>query len=104
MLVLDHSHDNRAAEVALGDSFQIRLSENPTTGYRWNLQPIDNPAVRVVEDGFERPHTAYGSGGIRIWTFAAEHPAVVRLHMALKRSWQPEPVQTFDVTVHIKAR
>jgi inhibitor of cysteine peptidase len=104
MLVLDHSHNNGVAEVVVGDPFRVQLAENPTTGYRWHLQPIDSQAVRVSEDTFETPQTAYGSGGIRRWTFLADDPAVVTLRINLKRSWQPQAAQTFEVTVRIKAR
>jgi predicted secreted protein len=103
MLVLDESQANGAADVIVGDQFQVRLYENPTTGHRWHLRPIDDAACRVLEDAFEASHGGYGGGGIRRWTFVADHAAVAALHMELRLSGQLQPARTFDVTVNIKA-
>jgi hypothetical protein len=34
----------------------------------------------------------------------ADHPAEVALRMELKRSWQPEHIEAFNLTVNVKAR
>jgi inhibitor of cysteine peptidase len=104
MLLLDQMRNNGAVEVLVGDSFRVQLPENPTTGYRWHLQSAGGPALRVLEDSFESSQSGYGSGGVRHWTFMADHPAEVALHMELRRSWQPEHIEAFDLTVNVKAR
>jgi predicted secreted protein len=104
MLVLDESRNNGMAEVLVGDRFQVQLSENPATGYRWHLRSIDCAACRVLDDAFEMLHCGLGGGGTRRWTFVADHPAVAALHMELKLSGQPQPAQTFDVSVNIRGR
>lgn len=104
MLVLDETQNNGVAEVLVGDRFQVRLSENPTTGYRWHLRSIDCAACRVLEDAFEVSQSGYGGAGIRRWMFVADHAAVAVLHMELRLSGQLRPAQTFDVTVNIKGR
>lgn len=102
MLVIDQKQNNGVIEVRAGDSFRLQLYENPTTGYQWHLpSPID-PALRILDDSFEGSDGGYGSGGIRRWTFVADHPSVIPLEIGLKRSWQPLPVQTFKVTVNVK--
>jgi predicted secreted protein len=104
MLVLDESRNNGAVEVVVDDQFQVRLYENPTTGRRWHLRPVGDAACRVLEDAFEPLHGGYGGGGIRRWTFAADHATVAALHIELRLSGQLQPAQTFDVTVNIKDR
>ena len=104
MLVLDESRNNDVVEVLVGDPFQVQLSENPTTGYRWHLRSMDRAAYRVLEDAFELSHGGPGGGGIRRWTFVVDHPAVAALHMELNLSGQPKPAQTFNVTVNIRGQ
>jgi len=104
MLVIDQTQNNGAAEVFVGDSFRIQLSENPTTGYRWHLQSAVAPALSILEDSFEVAGSAYGSGGVRHWTFMANNPAVVALRIERRRGWQSQPVETFETTVTVRAR
>jgi inhibitor of cysteine peptidase len=104
MLVIDQMQNNGVAEVLVGDPFKVQLSENPTTGYRWRMQSAVSPGLRIVEDYFEPSSPGYGSGGVRSWTLVADKPAVVALRIERRRSWRPDPVETFNVTVVAKAR
>jgi inhibitor of cysteine peptidase len=104
MLVIDETKNNCAIEISVGDSFRVQLSENPTTGYRWNLQADGAPALRMAQDSFEAPGNAPGGGGLRYWNFSADHPGSTELRMELRRSWQPQPVNSFAVTVSVKTR
>jgi len=104
MLVIDQTQNNGTAEVLVGDSFRVQLSENPTTGYRWHLRSVVAPALRIIKDSFAPSTGGYGIGGVRYWTFVADNPAVVALRIELKRSWQPQPVETFGVTINVKDR
>lgn len=102
MLVIDQSQNGAAAEVAAGDAFQIQLSENPTTGYRWYQTSPGDGSFRVVEDTFELSQGGLGGGGLRHWTFVADNPAVVMLRFERKRGWQTQSVETFAVTIDVK--
>jgi inhibitor of cysteine peptidase len=104
MLVIDQTQNNRTFEVLVGDSFQVQLSENPTTGYRWHLRSDVAPALRILEDSFTASTGGPGGGGLRHLTFVAERPAVVELQIELKRSWQPQSVAAFGATIDVKAR
>jgi inhibitor of cysteine peptidase len=104
MLVLDQTQNNGSADVSVGDSFRVQLSENPTTGYRWYLQSDGAPALRLVQDSFESRGSLPGSGGVRYWIFAAAATGSVALRIELRRSWRPEPISTFGITVSVKAQ
>jgi inhibitor of cysteine peptidase len=104
MLVIDQTQNNAAVDVLVGESFKVQLSENPTTGYRWHMQSTVAPELRITEDSFEASSSGYGGGGVRHWTLVADKPAVAALRIDRKRSWRPEPVETFTVTITAKAR
>lgn len=104
MLVIDHSQNNGSVTVPAGDSFQVELFENPTTGYRWHLQSVGDPTLRIVDDLFAASHGGYGGGGMRRWTFVADRPAVAALCFELKRSWEPQASEIFRISIEVKAR
>jgi inhibitor of cysteine peptidase len=104
MLVIDQTQNNASVEIAVGDSLRVQLSENPTTGYRWRLLTNATPALHMVQDDFEASASEPGGGGIKFWTFAAERPGTVALRMELLRSWQPQPVGSFALSITVNAR
>ncbi len=104
MLVIDETYDNGVAQVRVGDTIGLQLSESPTTGYRWHMQSAAAPALRILADSFEASGGGSGGGGVRFWTIVADQPAVVALKVELKRSWEPTPVKTFNVTIDAKDR
>jgi inhibitor of cysteine peptidase len=104
MLEINKAQNGSTVEVPLGDSFRVRLPENPTTGYRWKLQSAGDPAFRLEEESFETSPGGIGAGGNRWWRFQPAHVGLAHLEFALQRSWQPQPVETFSIAIHVKAR
>lgn len=104
MLAIDHTQNNGTAEVHVGDSIQVQLAENATTGYRWHLKSFGDPALRVIDNSFAASQGGYGGGGMRHWTFMADHPAVVPLCFELKRSWEPQAAEIFKISIGVTAR
>ena len=43
-----------------------------------------------------------GQGGISIWTFEALATGTATISMKEIRSWEPEPVNTFEITVIVE--
>jgi inhibitor of cysteine peptidase len=104
MLVIDQTQNNASVEIAVGDSLRVQLSENPTTGYRWQLLTNGTPTLHLVRDDFEASASGPGGAGIRFWLFAAERPGTAALKMELLRSWQPQPVSSFALSITVNAR
>ena len=87
--------------LAVGDELVVRLTENRTTGYRW--QPDDLPgAVTLVDDGFEAPSPARpGQGGVHTFRLRPTAPGDHRVRLALGRSWgAAAPERTVEFTLH----
>jgi inhibitor of cysteine peptidase len=104
MLVIDQSRNGGAVEIRAGETFRIELFENPTTGYRWHLVPPADAGLRVLEDSFGASQDKRGAGGVRHWMFSADHPAVVKLRIELKRAWETQAAEVFTVTINVKGR
>jgi predicted secreted protein len=95
----------REAQIPLGDSFEISLRENPTTGFRWRVHAGAEPVCRLTEDDFQ-PGRLPGAGGIHRWRFLAAQAGETRIRLSLERSWgkSPEPAKRFILRVLVNPR
>lgn len=102
-------HESDAAEqqaqVPLGDSFEISLGENPTTGFRWKMHAGAEPVCNLTEDEFQ-PGRLPGAGGIHRWRFLATQTGETTIGLSLERSWRhgPEPAKRFSLRVRVNTR
>lgn len=91
--------------ASVGDTFTLRLDENVTTGYAWQItQETDDGVVRMLGSDYEAPDTdAVGAGGVREWRFEAVGEGRTTLSMEYRRPFGDEGAAesfsvTFDVT------
>jgi len=89
-------------EILLGDSFEVQLAENPTTGYRWLLHSTQGRTIEIQEDSFQARGGAIGAGGIRRWRFRASETGPADLEFEYRKSWEKKAVETFKVAVRVK--
>lgn len=93
-------------EVSLSSRVTLRLPENPSTGYRWELQSLAGDILEIHGDHYQPPAVLFpGAGGIHIFEFIAHAPGQALLRLRLTRPWETEhaDAQTFDVTVTVLA-
>lgn len=59
--------------VTAGESFELILPSNPSTGYRWDLiAELDVNIVELVGQNYVAQQPVIpGSGGVEVWTFRA---------------------------------
>lgn len=88
-----------------GETFTIKLNENPTTGYQWSVFISDESVLSLDKDEYvadDKSGEVAGSGGVRVLTFKALEAGTATIDMVYERSWEPNPddekVQ-FNVTV-----
>ena len=64
VIVVDQTHSGQTLDLPVGQVMELRLAENPTTGYRWTFVADGAPACVVVGDRFEASRTGPpGQGG-----------------------------------------
>jgi inhibitor of cysteine peptidase len=102
MLEISQAMNGGQVEVAAGSEFIIQLRENPTTGYRWHIQEMNESAFEVIDDDFRPASGAVGAGGRRRWLIRAKHPGDFRVAIENKRSWEPRGVETFAVSLRVQ--
>ena len=94
-------------EVNIGERFEISLSSNPTTGFRWEATSTPSKVKSDREDPFGKFQASglrpIGSGGKQIFAFEAQEVGQEVLTFAYKRPWGNNPDHSIaTVTVTIK--
>ena len=103
VLTLGEGHNGQSVVAMPGDSLEVQLPENGTTGYRWAVEahsnlPLDESAL---------PPTsltgAIGAGRGRLFRSLLLAPGEFDLALSLRRSWEQggAPRRTFEVHVKV---
>lgn len=104
VLVLTRADNNRTAEVRAGEPVEVRLPENPTTGYTWAIDDTNSQRLALdgtdytppVESGF------VGARGQRTFRFTARQPGEVALKLKYWRLWEGDASATERFAVNLR--
>jgi len=101
------SEEDTGSTVALraGDTMDVVLDGNPTTGFSWETAAIDASVLKQLgEPGFEPYTNLIGSGGKFTFRFEAVSSGQTLLRLVYHRPWETEvsPEKTFEVTVVVQ--
>jgi inhibitor of cysteine peptidase len=92
-------------EARAGDEIVVRLSENATTGYRWQIDRVEGP-LEPAGDSYELSAPgSIGGGGVHEFRFRATAAGTARLTLKHWRSWEGEASVTerFSLDIVIAA-
>jgi inhibitor of cysteine peptidase len=96
-------------ELEPGQSLEVSLDSNPTTGYRWEVAEIHEAVLRQVgESEFvmadERDPPPPGAGGTEIFCFEALGKGRTPLTLIYHRPWEQgvDPIETFWVETVVR--
>jgi inhibitor of cysteine peptidase len=104
MVQVDRSANNTETALAVGQTLEISLAENPTTGFRWELKATGEPACAPRGDTFDAPAAGVGKSGTHRWRFEAVGKGTGTIELAYRRSWEQDkpPAETFRLTVRVE--
>ena len=98
------SNDNgKTIKVADGDTIFVRLHENSTTGYRWDVDKLDEKMVQMERANYDRASDAVGSGGEATWAVKPQARGTAKVSMKLWREWEGDDsvVDRFGFTLKV---
>jgi len=107
MVHADESYDGQTLRIAVGDSLHLELSENPTTGYHWQIvSPASEACVLQGDEFVPRGRTLPGQGGTHRWNFRTAKPGDCTLELVYRRGWERDapPARTYRLQVEVHAR
>jgi inhibitor of cysteine peptidase len=99
--VLQSADLGRGAKVALGERFEVRLPENPTTGYQWAASWSPKANLVLVDSRFvpDAGPDVIGGGGMRHFAFRAAAAGQVALMLQYGQSWTGGSVDKPKITM-----
>lgn len=89
-IVVTEEQNHATVTVQKGNSIIVRLQENPTTGFSWNL--TTSPGLQVVSDTYIPSDTTgrlVGSGGTHVWDISAHSAGRQSIQAVYMRPWEP---------------
>lgn len=89
----------------IGDTIIIRLRENPTTGYSWQMDIPETEAVKLQEDAYVAPDTnLVGAGGIHKWQLKVTTSGTVKITGTYCRPWKKNmsPARRFECKITVQ--
>jgi len=89
-LVVNESQNTATVYMNQSKIITVRLAENPTTGFQWNLTAT--PGLRIINNQYVPSDTSgkmVGSGGTHVWDISTEMPGQQEIQAVYKRSWEP---------------
>jgi inhibitor of cysteine peptidase len=97
----------RDIELRAGETLQLRLTANRTTGYRWHASGTEDgclSAPQPPEYFPDQPPRVAGAGGIEVWQLRAQRPGTAVLRFDYRRPYETQkpPAKTLSFTIHIR--
>ncbi len=93
-------------KLAKGDTLEVRLLSNRTTGFSWQVAKIDKDKLKAQgKPVYEVPRKPLpGAGGVEVFRFTAEAAGKSELELIYRRPFEKDkpPAKTFRLTVEIK--
>lgn len=106
VLLLTRNDNNRSAEVRVGERIEVRLPENPATGFTWAIDETDRERLALEGTDYTPPEVGMiGARGQRTFTLIARQPGDVVLKIKYWRLWEGDSsiAERFTVTLRIRA-
>jgi inhibitor of cysteine peptidase len=105
VMVTDSDAD-KPLQLSVGQTLQVRLASNPTTGYSWTVQqtPTELQLGQSVYATGSQSKNMPGAGGYQAIEFAAKFAGQGELKLEYRRPWEKDiaAAKTFSVTVTVK--
>ncbi|MEA2882596.1 MAG: inhibitor of cysteine peptidase [Bradyrhizobium sp.] len=96
-------HNGGSISAKVGDQINIRLPENPTTGFQWRAQSPDRAVVELQSDQFLPASGAAGGGGVRSLQYQVKGAGNTSIALDYMRSWETNPPRSqFRIEVIVR--
>jgi predicted secreted protein len=100
---MTQADNSKTIHVKNGETFDLRLQENPSTGFQWSVSPEQAGIVKLTQSGYEaNAPQRTGSGGHRLFTFLALKPGKTNLYLHLFRPWEGERSSVKDCKLQVE--
>lgn len=103
---IDEAATGTTVDLRAGQTLVVTLKSNPTTGYDWQVDEVDESIVRPTKREFKPASdpNRLGAPGQTVHEFQAVGAGTTDLRLVYVRSWEKdvEPQDTFEVRVTVQ--
>jgi inhibitor of cysteine peptidase len=102
MLTLNDTGKSQSAKF--GELIIIKLPENPTTGYNWEIREFDKKIIELADAKYESAEgSQIGGGGMKTFKFKPKSIGSTTVKLILKRISEPDnsAIQHFEANVKV---
>ena len=102
MFQVGETSNGKQIDLPVGETLEVSLSENKTTGFQWILESSSKGVLSLVSDELE-PGRLIGEPGIHHWLFRPERAGSDRIELSYKRPWEEKekPQRKFMLSVRV---
>jgi inhibitor of cysteine peptidase len=102
-LEVGKSHHGQTILLPMGSTLKVRLKENPTTGYRWEVEGPGDEYMQISSVDFDISDTAaIGAGGVKTFSFVPVKSGRHFLSLKLWCPWEDMIVERFQLWVEVQ--
>jgi len=103
---IDETANGTDVSLRAGQKLIVTLKSNPTTGYDWQVDEVDESVVKLVTQEFKPASdpNRLGAPGQTELQFQAVAAGATNLRLIYVRSWEEgvKPEDTFQVSITVK--
>jgi inhibitor of cysteine peptidase len=107
MKVITENYNGKTIQITQGDSFCLRLKENPSTGYSWQLGL--NKGLSLVSSEYYPPYPSnnaqrfiVGAAGFHSWKIKAVARGNQQVNGIYRRSWEKGTGEEHTFRLNVK--
>jgi len=91
-----------AVTLHVGDTLEIQLDGNPTTGYGWQIARDESGVLTAKGDPtYTADSDSIGSGGTYLFSFTADKVGEADVNLVYSRSWEADVAPISSFTLHV---
>lgn len=106
---LDDRHNGMQKELTRDQVLFVTLESNPTTGYSWQVDELDQSILRQVGDPeykLSAPGNppVVGAGGMETFRFETVSVGNTTLKLVYRRPWEKDvpPIKTYTIQITVR--
>lgn len=103
-IVVSECDDGTRVRAHVGDTIEVHLPENASTGYRWALDGIDAGMFELRQSDADYPEGLIGAGGEALFRITIRGPGTATLRLKYWRHWEGDHGVRKRFTVDIESK
>lgn len=106
-IIIKENSQKEKYSLRKGDIVEVILNANPSTGYKWQIENIDNSKIKIVDETYTAKivnKDVVGSGGKKIYLFKAINKGNTVIELKYFRPFEKEipPKKKFHINLEIR--